>query len=121
MKVIIDLIEDIRQSIQNDEEYRLTAMLLKEDLEDKQKLIYAGEAPIGDFVIDRLSKELILSIKRDTPPLSVGELIKHLLILDVEQMMYEVKIAVSENHAPREVVGFGFNATDAKYALFIMA
>jgi len=121
VKVIIDLIEDIRQSIQNDEEYRLTAMLLKEDLEDKEKLIYAGEAPIGDFTLDRIAKELILTVEPSAQPLSVGELIKHLLILDVEQMMYEVKIAVSENHAPQEVVGFGFNATDAKYALFIMA
>ena len=46
MKVIIDLIEDIREEIGNQEDFILTAMLLKENPEDAEKLIYAGEAPI---------------------------------------------------------------------------
>ena len=121
MKVIIDLIEDIRESIQNAEQYTVTAMLLKEDENDKKNLVYAGEASIGSFYIDEISKELIFTVDKTKEPLSVGELVKHLLILDMDAMMYEVKLAVSENHAPKELVGFGFNATDAKYALFIMA
>ncbi len=121
MKVIIDLIEDIRESIHNDETFAITAMLLKEDPQDKKKLIYAGEAPVDSFYIDKISKELILTVEKEAEALSIGELVKHLLIMDMEQMMYEVKLAVSEDHPPRELVGFGFNATDAKYALFIMA
>ena len=42
MKFIIDLIEDVREQIGNHEEYLVTAGLLKEDIEDKSKLIYAG-------------------------------------------------------------------------------
>ena len=121
MKVIIDLIEDIRESIHNNENYRVTAMLLKEDINDKKNLIYAGEAFVASFYVDKISKELILNLDRDEEPLKVGELVKHLLIMDMDTMMYEVKLAVSDSHEPQSLVGFGFNATDSKYALFIMA
>ena len=121
MKVIIDLIEDIRESIQNAESYTISGMLLKENPENKKDLIYAGEASVGSFYIDRISKELIFTVEKNKEVLTVGELVKHLLILDMDAMMYEVKLAVSEDHAPKELVGFGFNATDTKYALFIMA
>ncbi|NEW60530.1 hypothetical protein GSY74_04470 [Sulfurovum sp. bin170] len=120
MKLIIDLIEDIRESIQNDESYIITAMLLKEDENDKKNLIYAGEAPISSFEIDKLSKELILIVEKDKELLSVGELLKHLFILDTKELMYEVKLAVSQAHNLQELVGFGFNSTDKKYALFMM-
>lgn len=121
MKVIIDLIEDIRESINNNENYAITSMLLKEDVNNKENLIYAGEASVGSFYVDKISKELILTVEKNKEPLSIGELVKHLLIMDMDMMMYEVKLVVSEEHAPQELVGFGFNATDAKYGLFIMA
>jgi len=121
MKVVIDLIEDIRDSISNNETYRVTAMLLKEDAHDKKNLIYAGEASVASFHVDELSKELIFSVDKEEKALSVRELVKHLLIMDMSKMMYEVKLAVSDDHAPQELVGFGFNAADTKYALFIMA
>ena len=121
MKVIIDLIEDIRESINNNETYEITAMLLKEENNESKNLIYAGEASIGSFYVDKISKELIFTVEKEKKPLSVGALVKHLLIMDMDMMMYEVKLAVSEDHEPKELVGFGFNASDGKYALFIMA
>ena len=121
MKVIIDLIEDIRDSINNNESYRITAMLLKEDEKDKKNLIYAGEASVSSFHVDVLSKELIFTVDTSAKALEIGELVKHLLIMDMEKMMYEVKLSISDDREPQELVGFGFNATDAKYALFIMA
>jgi len=121
MKVIIDLIEDMRESIKNNETYNITAMLLKEDVNNKKNLLYSGEASVGSFYLDKISKELIFNVDKSSVPLSVGELVKHLLILDMDMMMYEIKLAVSEEHEPQELVGFGFNATDGKYALFIMA
>ena len=121
MKVIIDLIEDIRESIQNSGTYSISGMLLKEDPENKKDLIYAGEALISSFYIDKISKELIFTIDKEGEVLNIGELVKHLLILEMDAMMYEVKLAVSEAHEPQPLVGFGFNATDEKYALFIMA
>ena len=121
MKVIIDLIEDIQESINNNENYTVSAMLLKEDAKDTKNLIYAGEASVASFYVDKISKELIFNVNRDEEPLKVGDLVKHLLIMDMDEMMYEIKLAVSDEHEPQALVGFGFNATDAKYALFIMA
>jgi hypothetical protein len=96
-------------------------MLLKEDEQDKKNLIYAGEASVASFYVDEISKELIFSVDKDVKALEIGDLVKHLLIMDMGKMMYEVKLVVSDEHAPQELVGFGFNAADAKYALFIMA
>jgi hypothetical protein len=121
MKVVIDLIEDIRDSINNNENYTLAGMLLKEDANDKKNLTYAGEASVASFYVDEISKMLIFTVDREEKPLEIGNLVKHLLIMDMEKMMYEVKLSVSDEHAPQELVGFGFNAADAKYALFIMA
>jgi hypothetical protein len=36
MKVVIDLIEDIRESINNNESYSIAGMLLKEDANNKK-------------------------------------------------------------------------------------
>ena len=121
MKVIIDLIEDIRESIANNENYTISAMLLKEDSSNEDKLTYHGEVSVGSFYIDEIAKELIFSVEQESVPLSIGELVKHLLILDMSYMMYEIKLSVSEAHLPQPLVGFGVNTFDAKYALFIMA
>jgi hypothetical protein len=118
MKVIIDLIEDIRETIANQEAYTLHAMLLKEDQSDSEKLIYAGEAPIGSFVLDDESKQLVLSVEREGS-LQIGELLKHLLILSMDMMMYEVRLHVNLQHDAVEVVGFGQSGEDKKYILFI--
>ena len=68
MKVIIDLIEDIRESIANAEDYILAAGLLKEDANDPSKLIYVGEAPLNMYEIDPVCRQLIFKIDgSDTP------------------------------------------------------
>ncbi len=121
MKVIIDLIEDIRESINNNESYSITGMLLKEDTNNQKNLIYAGEASVSSFYVDEIAKELIFTVDTKETALEIGALVKHLLIMDMQKMMYEVKLSVSDEHVPQSLVGFGFNATDAKYALFIMA
>jgi len=41
MKVVIDLIEDIRESIANDERYEVAVGLFKRDPDGSQKLVYA--------------------------------------------------------------------------------
>jgi len=119
MKVIIDLIEDLRESIQNNAEYSISAMLLTSDDQDDKKLNYAGEAPIAFFELDEERRELVLSIGKELS-LKIGDFVKHLQIMGLDKMMYEVKIAVSPDHPRKEVVGFGVNAEESKYALFIM-
>jgi hypothetical protein len=119
MKVIIDLIEDLRESIQNNAEYSIAAMLLKTDENDEKKLNYAGEAPITAFELDEETRELVFLVGSENP-LKIDNFVKHLQIMGLDKMMYEVKIAVSSDHPRKEVVGFGVNAEESKYALFIM-
>ena len=117
MKLIIDFIEDVRESIANREEFILTAMLLKEDKEESSKMVYAGESAINSFELK--DKSLILNIDRTTNRVSIGDIIPSLLILDMDIMMYELRMNVNANHNNIEIIGFGKNEEESKYILFI--
>jgi len=119
MKFIIDLIEDIREQIGNQEAYTITAGLLKEDPNDTNKLIYAGEAPLNRHHIDEIKKQLIFEIGGSDAKISVGELIPPLLISDMDSMMYELRMNVNTRYSDMEIVGFGKNEEMKKYLLFI--
>jgi len=119
MKVIIDFIEDVRESIANSEDFVLTAMLVKKDETDSTKLVYAGESPLHAFEIDEKSQRLLFSIHASGKALSMGEVIPSVLILGMDRMMYALKIDVNAEHKDIEVIGFGKNEEEKKYILFI--
>lgn len=119
MKVIIDLIEDIREEIGNQEDFVLTAMLLREDPENAEKLIYAGESAISQYLLDEKHKQLLFKIDGSRSVSTVGELVKKLLILPIADMMYELRMDVNAKYSDIEVVGFGKSMIEKKYILFI--
>ena len=119
MKVIIDLIEDIRESISNAEDFVFTAGLLKEDENDPSKLIYAGEAPLNTYHIDKERKQLTFKIDGSDTQITVGALIPELLILGMDAMMYELRMAVNAQYREVEIIGFGKNEEEKAYILFI--
>ncbi len=79
MKVIIDLIEDVREQIGNHEAYEVMAGLLKTDTEDSTKLIYAGEAPLNSVQLEREKRQLLFKIDGSDKKLTIGELIPSIL------------------------------------------
>jgi len=119
MKYIIDLIEDVREQINNNDAYVLTAGLLKSDVNDNTKLIYAGEALLNISHIDDVKKQLIFEIDGSTSQVSIGALMPPLLISDMDTMMYELKIDVNKQYKDMEIVGFGKNDEQKRYILFI--
>ncbi len=119
MKYIIDLIEDVREQIGNQEDFILTAMLLKENPEDSEKLTYAGEAPLNLFHLDEVGKQLNFKIDGSDMRVTIGALIPPLLILDMDAMMYELRMDVNLQYSDVEVIGFGKNDEEKKYILFI--
>lgn len=119
MKFIIDLIEDVREQIANHEAYTLTVGLLKQDQKDSNKLIYAGEALLNTVNINKQKRELQFSIDASTNKVTIGELIPTLLILDMDNMMYSLKIDVNAQYKDMEIVGFGKNDEAMRYILFI--
>lgn len=119
MKFIIDLIEDIRVEIGNAPDFTVQAMLLKEDANDPEKLIYGGEAAINSFIPDEENRKLMMKIGGSSELLTIGELIKYILIYDMDKMMYEVKLNVNHQYSDVEVIGFGKSMEEKKYFLFI--
>jgi len=119
MKFIIDLIEDVREQIGNNESYTVAAGLLKEDKSDSSKLIYSGEAIVNSVDTDNSAKQLIFKLDGSDTKMTIGELIPPLLISDMETMMYELKMDVNVQYQNMEIVGFGKNDEEKRYILFI--
>jgi len=119
MKVIIDLIEDIRESIGNAKDFVFTAGLLKEDANDPSKLVYAGEAPLNLADLDSIRRELIFKMDGSDAKITVGEVIEPLLISDMDVMLYELRMDVNIQSNTMEIVGFGKNEEMKRYLLFI--
>jgi hypothetical protein len=119
MKFIIDLIEDVREQIGNHEEYIVTAGLLKVDENDSSKLIYAGETALNLAVLNDEKKQLDFKIDSSDKRVTIGALIPPLLILDMDVMMYELKMDVNAQYENMEIVGFGKNDEQKRYILFI--
>ncbi len=119
MKYIIDLIEDVREQIGNHGEYCVKAGLLKTDENDSSKLIYSGEAALSTSHIDEIRKELIFDIDSSASELMISDLIPPLLILDMDAMMFALKIDVNAQYKDMEIVGFGKNDEQKAYILFI--
>ena len=119
MKYIIDLIEDVREQIANNEDYIVTAGLLKVDENDSTKLKYTGESLLNLAILDDEKKQLIFQIDSSDKRVTIGALIPPLLILDTSTMMYELKMDVNEQYKDMEIVGFGKNEEQKRYILFI--
>ncbi len=119
MKCIIDLIEDLREQIGNNETYSVVAGLLKEDKADSNRLVYAGEAELNSFSIDEKTRTLCFKIEDNKTKITVKELISTVLILGLDMMMYELKMDVNAEYKDMEIVGFGKNDEGKRYILFI--
>ena len=119
MRVIIDLIEDVREQIGNHETYEVRAGLLKTDVEDSEKLIYAGDAPLNSVELEREKRQLTFRIDSSDKKLTIGELIPSILILDMDAMLFELKMDVNAQYKDMEIVGFGKHDEQKRYILFI--
>ncbi len=119
MKYIIDLIEDIREQTANQPQFKLYAMLLKVDPQNDERLIYGGEVAITDFFLNEINKEMSFSVNPHEDAMELGDLVDHLVIYDMDIMMYPVRIAVNHLHPAVEIIGFGISEEEKKYFMFI--
>ena len=116
MKYIIDMIDDIRENIQNSQNYTLLAMLLKED--EEKNFQNAGQKVITSIHLDHETKELQLGFLDGGA--STKELLESVNSLDMKAMMYEVVVKISDEHPLMPVVGFGENNEERAYTFFVM-
>ena len=115
MKYIIDMLDDIRENIQNSEEYTLLAMLLKED--SSKNFQNAGEKVISSLYIDHDAKELQLGFLDEN--ITTKELLECLNCLQMQAIMYEVKLKISDEHPLMTVIGFGEDHQQKQYTFFV--
>ena len=118
MKVIIDLIEDIRTAISNDNSFSLTAMGLKE--EESGGFSPSWENRICSMKIDDEDKRLFLFLGKGEA-LGVGQFLTVLNALPNAAMMYEVCVSYSkeQERVDSSLMGFGESVGEKKYLLFI--
>ncbi|MFA6139010.1 MAG: hypothetical protein WC667_13125 [Sulfurimonas sp.] len=116
MKYIIDMIDDIRENIQNAEDYSLLAMLLKED--SSGNLQNAGEKIVTSFTINHDAKQLRLGFLDEKA--TTKELLTYVNSLEMQALMYEVMVKISSEHPLMSVIGFGENHETKQYIFFVM-
>ena len=118
MKLIIDLIEDIREEIGDQEDFTISAMLLKDNPDNPKELLQVGQAQIDHFTLSIEKKQLIFSINNNNP-LNIGDLLKHIMILDMSSMMHEIRIYINSQYPDMEIIGFGKSLDTKQYMLII--
>jgi len=118
MKVIIDLIEDIRTAIDNNPEFALTGMALKENEKGEHEPVW--QSNIVHSRLDHETKKLYLFLGKEEP-MSVATLLSELDTFSNEAMMYELNITYTQNNerVDQEIIGFGEALAEKKYLLFI--
>jgi hypothetical protein len=120
MKVIIDLIEDIRESIGNEQSFRLSAMGLDEN--ENSELVPSWQSNIGSFRVDDQARKMFLFLSKEEA-LDVGALLEALNALSNEAMMYELCVSYTKENqrVDTSLLGFGESLQDKRYHLFIAA
>lgn len=118
MKVIIDLIEDIRESIANDKSFSLGAMGLSEN--ENGEFMPLWQSSICSYRLDEDAKKMFLFLGKEKA-LEVGSLLEILNALSNESMMYELYVSYTKENqrVDTPLMGFGESVSDKRYHLFI--
>lgn len=118
MKVIIDLIDDVREAINNDSGFSLSAMGLKEN--EKGEFIPSWKADINQYKIDDKTKKLYFFLGKGNA-LNIGVFLSELNSLSNEKMMYEISVSYTKENQriDSSLMGFGESVPEKKYLLFI--
>jgi hypothetical protein len=119
MKVIIDLIEDIKDAIENEPSFSLVAMALKE--QDSGELIPSWESPICSMKVDAEEQRLFFFLGKGEP-LGIGTFLESANALSNKAMMHEVLLSYSKEakRIDSSLIGFGESLEEKKYFLFIL-
>ena len=118
MKLIIDIIEDIRTAINNDGSFSLTAMGLTE--QENGEFTPSWESNLCSMKLDDENKRLYLFLGKEKA-LAIGNVVQRLDALSNKKMMYEICISYSKENKRLDssILGFGESLEDKRYLLFI--
>lgn len=115
MKYIIDMIDDMRENIHNAQDYTLLTVLLKED--ENRNFVNSGEKVITSLQVAHDVKQLHLGFLDEN--ISTKELLECVNALDMQAMMYELMVKISDEYPLMNVVGFSENHEQKEYIFFV--
>jgi hypothetical protein len=112
------MIEDIRTAINNDKEFTLGAMGLKE--QKNGEFLPSWQSDISHMKIDEQAQKLFLFLGKGEA-IAIGDFLKTLNALSNEAMMYEVCLSYSkeDKRVDSSLMGFGESFKEKKYLLFV--
>ncbi len=118
MKVIIDLIDDVREAIHNEESFSLSVMGLKEN--GKGEFVPSWQADINQYKLNHENKKLYLFLGKGDA-LNMASFLSELNGLRNEEMMYEILVSYTKEKQRKDLplMGFGESIPEKKYLLFI--
>ena len=120
MKVIIDLIEDIREAIENNPSFSLIVMGLEEDKEGN--FTPTWQSPLSRLSLDETEKKIYFFLGKENP-ITITPLLIELNSMSNQEMMYPLQVSYSkeDQRIDKEVIGFGESLEGKQYILFVEA
>ncbi len=115
MKYIIDMIDDLQETVGKRDDYILIAMLVKEA--DDGTLQNTGEKVITSLFVDHEAKELHLGFADENA--TTTDLLECVNALEMSAMMYEVKVKISDAYPLMPVIGFAEDHEKREYIFFV--
>jgi hypothetical protein len=117
MKVIIDLIEDLEQSIQNQEDFVMGVICL--DSNEENMVALWGQA-ISHFEINHDKKEMHFFV--GSTPIKVKDFLEATKDFDNKELMYSIFVSTQDNpsSAASALLGFSEVLESKQYRLLIV-
>ena len=120
MKVVIDLIEDIREAIENNPNFSLIVMGLEEDQEGN--FTPTWQSPLSRLSLEAQEKKIYFFLGKENP-ITITPLLIELNSMSNQEMMYTMQVSFSKEgvRVNKEVIGFGESVENKQYVLFVEA
>ena len=120
MKVVIDLVEDLRENIKDDEEFIIGAIAIEKELDSEENALLAWGKAITRLSVDTEKKRLNFYVE-DGQVLHVDELLRAVKAMKNEEMMYEIFLSTKEHpsNATAPLIGFNEDTLTKQFMLII--
>ena len=120
MKYVIDLVDDIRESINNEDDFLMGVIALEKDLDKNENNTIAWGKAINSVKLVPETKRLEIYVGNETP-LQSDTFINAMKELSNEAMMYEVFVSTIKQpeEATQALLGFSEDLESKKYMLLI--
>ena len=120
MKVVIDLVEDLRESINDSDEFILGAIAIQKALDDDGNALLAWGKAVTRMNVDEEKKRLNFYVEEDQV-MHLDEVLEKIEEMSNEQMLYPIYVSTKENEhtASAPLIGFNEDTMAKQYMLII--